>query len=209
MERTRSRQDLARDLVKALRKLKTLSPGDAARTEALREVARLSVDLREHFLTPSGEPDWAARTWEYRHFIVDRYSDADYSQEESRATQAAVRYHVSKYVRERLSPQEVADLGLRSESSVDRSREQRDARRALLNAARHQVAPGSEGGPGSADVLRAIAGALLVLQHIDPAALAEMTETDRVQAQAVLSRLVSRAEQLGDAAAVAGADAGE
>jgi len=201
---TRSRQDVARDLVRALRKLKTLDTGSPARTETLREVARLTVDLREHFLTPSGQPDWAARTWDYRNFIIDRYADAGYSKEESRKVQATVRYHVSPYLRQKLSPDQITDLGLRHESSVDRSREQRDARRALLRAAKEVVAPATRGGPGSADLLRSIAGALLVLQHIDPAALAEMTETDRVQAQAVLSRIEARAAQLADAAAVAG-----
>lgn len=205
MTSTRSRQSLAQELVRSLRSLRQLEPRDPERTETLRQVAELSVDLREHFLTPQGEPDWAARTWEYRNFITDRYTDAGYSKDEARNTQAAVRYHVSKYVREKLTPDQVADLGLRSESSVDRSREQRDARRALLNAARHSVAaPAGKETPESADVLRALAGALLVLQHVDPAALAEMNELDRVQARAVLSRLVTRAEQLGDAAAVAG-----
>lgn len=202
-ESAHPRHELARRLVRTLRKLKSTGSADPGRTELLREVARLSVDLREHFVTPSGEPDWTARTWEYRNFLTDRYTDAGLSKDEARTIQAAVRYHVSKYVRERLAPEQVTALGLRPETSVDRSREQRDARRALLNAARHGLLPTDGEAPSSADVLRALAGALLILQRVESSAVSGMSELDRVQARAVLSRVEARARELSDATATA------
>ncbi|MEU4568651.1 hypothetical protein [Micromonospora sp. NPDC023956] len=198
MNPTRTKHDLGNALVRALQTLRNATD-DVQRTQRLRDVASLTVDLREHFLTPKGEPDWAARTWPYREFVRERYSEAGYAGDELKSTQAAVRYHVSRMVRERLSPETIEDLGLQKESSVDRSREKRGVTKALLAAAR-EIPEGQT----NADLIRSLGAALLVLERVDEKAVAELGEREKAQARTVLRKVRERAASLADAAGGAG-----
>lgn len=181
---------LGQKLVRVLRQLRN-APTPAARTDLLKEVARITVDLREFFPTDSGEPDWSAKTWSYREYIRERYAEAGYTPDEARTTQTAVRYHVSTFVREKLSADELTDLGLNPESFTDRSRDKRAARAALLQAAQ---AP-AEGANATA-YARNIAGALLVLKSIDTRVLSDLTARERTRTRAVLEEIHERADAL-------------
>ncbi|MFD0782908.1 hypothetical protein ACFQZ8_03055 [Micromonospora azadirachtae] len=114
------------------------------RTSLLRDLAEQMVDLREHYLTPSGEPDWTGRTGMYRYAVRELYARAGYSPEERKVVQTSTRYHVGNLVRARL-PQETADaLGLVRTTPQDRSRirsrRDRDELRELLAVARELLA---------------------------------------------------------------------
>lgn len=191
---------VASRLLAALKALRVAADDDRElRTQLLRQVAELSVDLREHFqVAGTGSPDWAGRSWPYRDYVRNLYSDAGYTAEEAKMTQASVRYHVGNIVRTKLGAEELEDLGLREESPVDRAREQREARNALISAATESDT--------SADVTRAIAAALLVLQPISAGDVAALDETGRSQAATLLGRITRRAAELTRAAGGAGTD---
>lgn len=201
-----SKTDLGRTLVRTLRSLRNAT-SDTARTDLLRDIAQLSVDLREHFLTPQGEPDWAARTWAYREYLRACYAEAGYTPDEARTTQAAVRYHVSRYLRERLSDEELRHLGLRPEATVDRARERRAAKRALFEAA---TSPHVTGDMDGAEV-KMIASSLLLLQRVDPARLYALGDRERDTVRVILTQLARRVDVLATyvaGAAEAGRDEG-
>ncbi|MEU8299161.1 hypothetical protein AB0C04_17990 [Micromonospora sp. NPDC048909] len=114
------------------------------RTMMLRDLAEQMVDLREHYLTPSGDPDWTGRTGAYRYAVRGLYAQAGYTPEERKVTQTATRYHVGNLVRARVS-QETADaLGLERTTPQDRgrlrSRRDREELRELLAEARKLLA---------------------------------------------------------------------
>ncbi|GAA2843952.1 hypothetical protein Acy02nite_68570 [Actinoplanes cyaneus] len=182
MTATRTKHELSRDLVRALRALRNAD--SEHRLRRLREVARLTFDLREHFLTPAGEPDWAGRTWAYRNHVREQYKEAGYEADEATNTQSNVRYHISNLARTRLSEDEIASLGLRKETPVEYNRSQRATARALLEAA--QAAGKAD---DTEDVLRMLGTALLMLQKIPAATIGDMEADDRQKARGVLSKL--------------------
>jgi hypothetical protein len=184
------RDDVGAALVRTLRDLRAAPDDDPARTPRLREIAQLSVDLRAHFHTADGEPDWTGRTWSYRDHLRERYREAGYGVEEARALQGAVRWHVSKYVRERLTTDQLESYSLRAASSVDRNRESRAARSALLQAA-------TAAAPDPGEVVPALAAALLTLERLSPDALAGLDDATAVQARGLLHRIAQRATELG------------
>lgn len=184
-----TKDDLGAALVRALRALRRVGDNRERRTELYRTIANASVDLREHFLTPEGEPDWAGRSWAYREYVRERYSEAGYSRDDARPVQASVRYHVSVRVRERLTPEQVEDLGLRAEDITERVRANRATKSALLAS----LTGSPEDNP---DVPRAIAGAYVVLQRIAPGDVSALQGRSRAQAREVLGRLLAHAEEL-------------
>ncbi|MEV0267736.1 hypothetical protein AB0H43_03090 [Hamadaea sp. NPDC050747] len=187
-----TKASLSKELVATLRRLRNAAT-DAQRTDLLKETARLTVDLREFFLTDSGEPDWAARTWAYRDYLRERYIEAGYPIDEAKTTQAAVRYHVSGYIRTKLASDQVADLGLASGTFNDRKREVRTAQSELLKVA---LTPPEHA--SAADESRAIAGALLVLERVNPANFADLSTRQRANVRVVLDKIRDRAGELRD-----------
>ncbi|WCN81767.1 hypothetical protein [Micromonospora sp. LH3U1] len=136
------KQHIEREIVRILRAARQTT--GERRTILLRDLAEQMVDLREHYPTPSGDPDWTGRTGMYRYAVRELYAHASYSPEERKLTQTSTRYHVGNLVRARL-PQETADaLGLVRTSPQDRSRmrtrRDRDELRELLAEARELLA---------------------------------------------------------------------
>lgn len=99
---------------------------DAERTDCLRNVARSFVAAREFFYTKDGDPDWAGRTYAYRTWVREVMAQAHVPADVLTSTQAAIRYHVGNALRERLSDEELEDLGLRKASPRERSVEKRE-----------------------------------------------------------------------------------
>jgi hypothetical protein len=134
----RTRRQVEQAIVQTLRALKR---ADAERATALRrDLAEATVELREHFVTPEGRPDWTGRSGEYRLVVRDLYSTAGYSLEESRKLQATIRWHIGNIVRERLSEREREDAGLSSASPRERGIQARQQRSELLRQARELLA---------------------------------------------------------------------
>jgi hypothetical protein len=166
-------RDEAADLLRRY----TRAEKDADRTPLLRRVAEVFVDLRGHFYDDDGVQDWRGRTYPYRQVIGDAYGLANVPKDELSTVQAAVRYHVSNVLRERLSADDLEALGLRPSSARERSVEKRERQSALLSAFRNGPAP-SEG----LDVLRALAAAHALLSRIPAGSLRDLTDQDRRKA---------------------------
>ncbi|MFI7607016.1 hypothetical protein ACIBTV_18005 [Micromonospora sp. NPDC049366] len=137
-----AKQHIERDVVRILRAARQTT--GEHRTILLRALAEQMVDLREHYLTASGDPDWTGRTGVYRYAVRELYAQAGYSPEERKVTQTATRYHIGNLVRARV-PRETADaLGLERTSPQDRnrmrSRRDREELRELLAQARELLA---------------------------------------------------------------------
>lgn len=113
--------ELQNEAVTALREYKRTRG-----TECLRTVAGAFVSAREHFYTRDGAPDWLGATHAYRQWTREAYDRAGTPEAELSRLQASVRYHVGNLMRERLDPDEVADLGLREASPRERAVEKRE-----------------------------------------------------------------------------------
>lgn len=108
------------EIVRILHALKRVE-GDR-RTMLYRDLGEQMVELREHFITPGGQPDWTGRTGAYRLAVRNLYADAGYSPAERRAVQTSIRYHTGNLVRGRVSAEELENLGLDTRTPQERSR---------------------------------------------------------------------------------------
>src|SRR5690606_21767333 len=90
--------------------------------------------VREQFTRPDGSPDWNGRSHAYRLRIRDLYSRAGITGEEMTSLQAAVRYHVSAVLRDRLDEDTLKEYGLISKTARERSRDRHHERSAILRA---------------------------------------------------------------------------
>lgn len=167
--------------------------GDRERTpQILRDLAAVLVDMREHFVTDSGEPDWTGRSYGYRQAVQDLYADASVPPDERNRIQSSVRYHVGAVLRERLDDETLESLGIQADSPMERSRAQRAKRSAQLQAIRG-------GGPdalGHIDALRALEGASALLARVEPKAVRDLKPKERSAAVAILGRIRDRVDVL-------------
>jgi len=160
-------------------------------TDYLRAAADSAVEAREHFYTSSGEPDWLGRTHAYRIFIREVYSKAGINAEDLTKVQAAVRYHVSAALRERISEEAREDLGLRVETARERSAEKHGRNVEVLSL--------FSGGGKITDpdtVARALGLMAATLQRIDVAVTAGDGVADREAALAGLKAIAAATRRL-------------
>ena len=176
-------QDTRSDLVGAPRRL--LFADEPDRTPLLRKVAELIAEERSHHLREDGTPDWTGRTHTYREAIRKIYDDAGYSRSEASSLQSTLRYHVGSAVRRRVEPEAAEDLGLLPESPRERSR----AYQRSLRQIQDEI--------GSS--LLTLGAVHLVLQRIDPAALADLPQRERDVATVTLADIQRRSRELRDA----------
>jgi hypothetical protein len=185
---TPSLQDLEDTIISALRSYVAAGLNG---TEHLRTAADTAVAAREHFFTAEGEPDWLGRTHAYRVWIREVYSKAGVRPETLTKIQAAVRYHVSAALREKISEEAREDLGLRAETARERSAEKHGRNVEVLSI--------FGGGGVIADrvvVAKALALMGATLQRIDAGALAHGAEADREEAAAGLAAIASAVKRL-------------
>jgi hypothetical protein len=162
---------------------------DEARTSALRATAEALVDAREHFYTADGSSDWTGRSYAYRRFVGDVYTDAAVPREDLATLQAAIRYHVGNALRERLSPEDLDALGLRTVGPRERSVEKRSRQSALL------AQMGGEPIETPEDALDALHTVDRILSRINASALKDLPADGRRDARSTLTE----AEDLLDA----------
>ncbi|RKR85902.1 hypothetical protein BDK92_0117 [Micromonospora pisi] len=143
-----TQQEIRTEIVRILRALQH-AEGER-RTMLYRDLADQTVDLREHYLTPAGQPDWTGRTGAYRIAVRALYAEAGYSQAERKVVQTSTRYHIGNHVRARISKEEADALALNPQSPLlrarERSRSDRQELRDLIAQARaiveaHQQQP--------------------------------------------------------------------
>ena len=186
----RPREDLERDIVRALRGIRGLDPVSdrERRTMLIRECAAMLVELREHFLTDDGRPDWTGRTWPYRAAVRELYSRAGIPPAEATSLQAAVRYHAGNFLRDLLTATELEEYGIGPETPRDRTRASHSARNALVHALR---------GEGSGeDIARALAMVVAMLERLSAERVAELRGKERRRVVALLRRVAERTERL-------------
>lgn len=185
----KTRASLESEAVRLLRGIRALGEDEKERRSILlRDLAETLVTLREHFLTDDGRPDMGGKTWAYRSMVRDLYAEANVPPAEVPSLQAAVRYHIGNVLRERLSEEELEDLGLSKASPRERVREAHNQRSAVLSALK--------GGGGDPDVLRAITAALVILDKIPVERVAALRGNDKRQARAALRAIAEKATSL-------------
>lgn len=160
------------------------------RTRLLRELAGALVDAREHFQRPDGSPDWKGRSYPYRVFVREAYTDAGIPKDEQPTVQAAVRYHVGAVLRERLDDDTLADYDLIPRSPRERSQDRRESRSALLSAL---TARDLDGG-----ALLALTTAYTLVARVEPKGLDGLDERTADVVAATLADLARRVNALQD-----------
>lgn len=183
---TRSLTDLRDDAVALLKKYRRA--GDGEGTRLLRDLAGVIVSIRGEFQMPDGRPDWRGRSYAYRVYIRDIYTDAGCSKSEMNTIQAAVRYHLGGVLRERLDETTRTEYGFVQESPKERSRSGQASRAATLNALMHRDMHGG--------ALLGLTAAYAVLNRIEPESLDDMSDREREVAEATLADLERRVEAL-------------
>lgn len=160
------------------------------RTEVVRELATVLVDMREHFITPDGEPDWAGRTYGYRDAVHSVYSGSGVPRSDTSSLQAATRYHVGNVIRARLSPDELESAGLQEATPIARSKAQRKGRQEEIAVLR-----GS-----SADPLSTAQMVETLLRRVRPSMLTALTTGQRADLDDLLAEVEHQAKRLRKAA---------
>lgn len=190
--RMRTRQDLEAEVVRVIKGIRSLPDDERQRRSMLlRDLAAALLDLREHFITESGDPDWRGRTWDYRAAVRELYSRAGVPAAEASALQAATRYHIGNALRERLSPEQLEDLGLGKPGPRERVKSAHEARSAAIAALK--------GDGDDPDALRTIAAVWALVSRLAPERVAALRERDRAAARKLLGEIAGRAVVLRDA----------
>lgn len=193
--------DLSSRAVEALRAYRaTQDRGE--RSERAREVAGLLVDLREHFLTELGEPDWAGATYAYKRAVGEIYRSAGFTDISN--ISATVRYHIGNVLRERLSDDELEDAGLRLDTPRARSQAKRERTSAILAALR----PITDADGVEVDPIRALVGAASLLSRVQGEALAAASPAQREHAAEQIRAVNREVRRLSAVLKRAGAPAG-
>jgi hypothetical protein len=189
------------EVVRLLRALRSLAPDDRdRRTLLLRDLGDASVSLREHFLTATGDPDWAGRTGAYRAAVADLYGEAGYRPDDAKVMQKLARYHIANTLRERLSAEDIEAMGLRAETPAQRQAEQRERHAAVLAAAT-AAAGDSHGVPVSPEErLAYLRGVLATLNAVRPLTAAQRADMDYVKhyrtARRLLEQIAARSQHI-------------
>jgi hypothetical protein len=172
-----------------------LSAPEDDRTELLRAVAADFVDLREQYITPEGEPDWGGKSYAYRQIVGEIYSDAGVQRGDRSSVRAAIGYHVGNVLRERLSPEELDDLGFRTLSPRDRSVEKREKQNAVLGMFRTGPAPSTVD-----EAMHAFTAAKALLARVPDEAVVGARAEERRAVVELLSEVSDEAARLTAAA---------
>jgi hypothetical protein len=116
---------------------------DETKTDVLRALAKVVVALRAHYRTPDGDVDWRGSSWDYRQTVGAMYVAAGIPPDSESNIQASLRYHVGNLLREVAPADQLAAVGLLTNSPKERMNNVRHATAALL----HEL-PVAEGGTG-------------------------------------------------------------
>lgn len=116
---------------------------EADATDVRRALAGVIVALRRHYRTNDGDVDWAGRSWEYRQAVTSMYQSAGIRPDSESKVQASLRYHVGNLLREVAPPQQLAAVGLLTNSPKERMNDVRQATNAIL----HNMPSFADAGP--------------------------------------------------------------
>lgn len=150
-------QDLINEVAALLREyLRT----NRTRTDLLKVMAPLIVEMRRRHTLEDGRTDWSGRSPAYRAAIGQVYALAKVPPEHMVTVQAAIRYHVGNVLRQTAERDELEGAGMSAASP----RERLDRQRAFLNAL--AAAQSSTGAP-TGDAARLATYAEALLENVD------------------------------------------
>lgn len=157
--------------------------------DLLPTIAERVVDLREAL------NDLRGATREYQDALISAYDSAGVQRQDRRRIQTAVRYHVDRVQRARLSPEDQQALGLTPGTSAERQRQKREDIRAAL------AASGLEEGSLRDDPLTSLALAVRLLEAAESApSLPRLSLVQRATVRALLDAIAKHAEGIGEVA---------
>lgn len=178
--------EIRRDAVRLLKKYLRAEEGET--TPLLRQIAEVLVEARGTFTRDDGSPDWKGRTYPYRAWVREVFSDAGVPREDQATVQSAIRYHVGAVLRDHLSPEDLEDYGLIEKTPRERSADRRQSRSALIQALTSRDLAGG--------ALMAITAAHAVLSKVEPKDLDELDGHTLDAATATLADLERRVKAL-------------
>jgi hypothetical protein len=108
-------------ITKATTACKRYMEADSSRTEALKDLARAVVKIRQATKDTDGKPDWAGRSQSYRDAIGKVYQEAGVPEDSQANIQAALRYHIGNVLRDEAPPADLKALGLKAEGPRERA----------------------------------------------------------------------------------------
>lgn len=181
----RSAGDIAQE---ATRLLRSYVQSGRTRTDVLKEVAALIVDLRAAHTLDDGRIDWAGRSPAYRAAMHEIYREAGVPKDRYDTVQAALRYHVGNLIRERATDEALEDVGLTSITPRERLAKNRDVVAALAASGTVAEIMG--------DPARILAQAAVLLEYTTAEALGALKGPERVAARRALTDLRDRVEIL-------------
>lgn len=184
----------------ATRLLREYVESGRTRTDILKQVASLIVDLRALHTLDDGRVDWSGRSPGYRAAMNEIYRGAGVTADKADTVQAALRYHVGNLLRDRASDEALEEVGLTSITPKARLARQREVVAALATTG--SVAEVLN------DPLRLLAHAEVLLDYIEPADLRGLRGKERVAARHVLTGLRERCDALGALVAPRGGSSG-
>lgn len=193
---TRTRYETEQDVTRILRALRALPPHDRdRRTTLLRSLGQGMVELREHFSTGNGAPDWNGRSKGYRDALHNAYAVAGYIGEDAEMMKKAASYHLAKSLRTRLSKEEIEALGQRPEDPAERQAAIRE-RNAAIVAAHTAIGEGANDERTPEAKLAAMQEALGIMKNIRIIRSRKVDPEVREAALRSLRAIADRAEDL-------------
>lgn len=104
------------------------------RTDLLKDIAEVIVELRSQCSLGDGRTDWGGRSTRYRYLMSGIYSSAGVVAKERDTLQAVLRYHVGNLLRERAPQDDLESVGLMLVSPKERLNNRRQLVTALAAA---------------------------------------------------------------------------
>lgn len=157
------------------------------RTEKLRRLAKLMIEIRAHFEDSHGRgPDWLGRSKEYRLIVSELFDKLGLSVN----TKSRLRYHLNSAIRDRLTEEELDAYGLREASVKDRARHRIKSSRAIRPA----MTTNGLGESAVCQTIHAARQALTALMDDDVKTL--RTKEQREYAKSELRAIITRSLEL-------------
>lgn len=158
------------------------------RSDYLRACAAVIVEIRAHFILEDGRTDWGGRSPAYRKIIHDIYQRAHVPTDRYDTVQAALRYHVGNLLRDRVSADDLAAVGLSGVSPKQRLARTREVVSALSKSGEITELTG--------DPVRLLIYAEALLDHIAEDALDGLSAPEKAAGRIALEGLAARIKVL-------------
>lgn len=158
--------------------------------DQLRVAADNIVRAREFFVAKDGGPDWRGTTYAYRQWNREVMTDGGVQPANRSSMQARIRYHAGGVLRQLLSDEEIAELGLQPASPRQKSGQRRAHNLGVL-----RIVEGGARLSTPDDILAGLRVCANVLARVD---VAEMANHDRYRVEDARQLIDGLVEDLDD-----------